>query len=188
MTKNNQNKKVKKIGVMVGSDSDLPQCLEGLKYLQIAEEAEKCKVLIVITNSIHRNTDEVLKNIELYSHQLDAWIIGAGWANHLTGTCDAYLRYKFKNTETRVFGVAFEDKKDDQNTKAAILSIICVPGTQVDFSAYVGSKGFLLACQDAVENFSDLPKIKIGVGKEVIKRTLEQAIVKVQSMTDEKNK
>jgi len=172
---------MKRIGVMIGSDSDLPQCLMGLKYIEEAQKKGMCEVLIIITNSIHRNTEEVLENLRLYSHQLDAWIIGAGWANHLTGTCDAYLRYTLKNTNTRVFGAAFKDKSSRHNMAAA-LSITCVPGTQVIYNEhYVGQTSFCDACIQAVESdYNVLPPIKVGAAKVVVTRSLEQAIQATQ--------
>jgi phosphoribosylcarboxyaminoimidazole (NCAIR) mutase len=165
----------RKIGIMVGSDTDLPQCLDGLAYLKQAQDHEECEVVVVLTNSIHRNTEEVLENLRRFSHLLDVWIIGAGWANHLTGTCDAFLRYTLKNTKTHVFGVAFEDRKNPDYTMAAILSITRVPGTKVIFNGYQGANGFLRVCQDAVKS-TDLQKITINPAKLAVKRTLEQAI------------
>jgi len=169
---------MKKIGIMIGSDSDLPQCLAGLNYLKEAQKKGLCDVVIIITNSIHRNTEEVLENLRMYSHLLDAWIIGAGWANHLTGTCDAFLRYTLKNTATRVFGVAFRDDNNAGNNLAACLSITRVPGTQVIYNKKnIGETSFFDACLKATESdFADLPPIKIGAPKPAVKRTLEQAI------------
>lgn len=166
----------KRIGIMIGSDSDLPQCYDGLKYLEKAEKRGRCEVVKAITNSIHRNTEEVLENLKLYNNKVDIWIIGAGWANHLTGTCDAYLRYTLKNTQTVVFGVAFSDPENELHTITAEASIIMVPATQVVYDKYIGAEGFLRACVDAVEKFDKLPKIKIGAPKPVVKRTLKQAI------------
>lgn len=169
--------KPKKIGIMVGSDSDLPQCINGLLHLRVEQTSGKCEVVTVITNSIHRNTEEVLQNLKTYNHLLDAWIIGAGLANHLTGTCDAYLRYTLKNNKTRVFGVAFGNINDinPNHIYAAILSITMVPSTQVIYCG-AGEQGFLKACKDAISNYDELPRITIGAEKPVVKRTLEQTI------------
>ena len=117
-----------RIGIMIGSDSDLRQCRDGLQWLSELSPTHAV-VEVVITNSIHRNTMSVLDNLEDYL--VDAWIIGAGMANHLTGTADAYLRYALKR-KTPVIGVAFEGKSLE-DVEAACLSIEKVPGTQVIF-------------------------------------------------------
>lgn len=180
---------MRKIGIMIGSDSDLPQCLAGLQFLQEAEVQGLAKVHAVITNSIHRNTEKVLLNLRTDTREkevepldrVDVWIIGAGWANHLTGTADAYLRHHMQNDRVPVFGVAFESD-DPEKTLAAILSIKAVPGFQGIFSRdrHVGSVGFLNACREAV--LKDLPKIKIPTAKRDITRTLAEAITAAMKM------
>lgn len=172
-----------KIGIMIGSDSDLKQCGPGLKLLKGAEEEGKAKVIIVVTNSIHRNTQETLQNIWRYTLEVDVWVIGAGMANHLTGTADAYLRYTAESIRVPVIGVAFEGKTKE-DTQAAILSIKKVPGTQVIFSdAYVGMPGFLSACIRAVEgNFPELKKV---TPKPVVERSLDEAIKAAEFLTKE---
>lgn len=174
---------MRKIGIMVGSDSDLPQCLKGLEYLRAKKNAGKCEISAVITNSIHRNTQDVLRN--LGKHRVDVWIIGAGWANHLTGVCDAFLRYSWRDTKTQVIGVAFEDKKNPKNTEAAILSITQIPGGQTIFNGYVGEIGFFLACAAAVHgNFSKIQLKEAALPKI---RTLDGAIQQAQNMQKKEN-
>jgi phosphoribosylcarboxyaminoimidazole (NCAIR) mutase len=174
---------MRRIGVMIGSDSDLFQCKEGFSILHDAEESGKVKVVAVITSSIHRNHNETLQYLRTFTREkdrefidkVDVWIIGAGWANHLTGICDSYLRYVMNNNRVPVIGVAFESE-DPEKTKAAILSITAVPGTQVIFnpSLYVGKAGFALACQYAI--FGNLPELKLPKPKSVVLRSLNQAI------------
>jgi len=137
---------------MVGSDSDLKQCLAGLLWLQ---EQEKAEVVCVITASIHRNTENVLLFLREWTSKMDVWVIGAGWANHLTGTCAAYLRNAMRDNETPVVGVAFQDLSTEdtevaaRHDQAAVLSITEVPGSSVIFHGYVGSQGFCEACEVA---------------------------------------
>jgi phosphoribosylcarboxyaminoimidazole (NCAIR) mutase len=175
---------MRRIGIMIGSDSDLPQCLAGLQFLQEVETQNLAKVLLVITNSIHRNTEKVLQNLRKFTRRyeifgstnvVDVWIIGAGWANHLTGTCDAYLRNEMKNDRVPVIGVAFESDDPDK-TLAAILSIEAVPGFQgiFDRNRHVGSIGFFNACYDAV--YANLPEIKLPLIKPTMSRKLGTAI------------
>jgi len=115
--------------------------------------------------------------LELYHQWSEAnrpqvLIVCAGWANHLTGCVDAYLRYKLRNDKIVVFGLAFEDE-NPENTQAAILSILRVPGTQVVYKG-VGTEGFLKACQDAVNE--KLPEIKLKESPAHHRRNLQEAI------------
>ncbi len=171
---------MRSIGIMIGSDSDLPQCYEGLKYLKEAEKKGIVEVVAVITNSIHRNTEETLKNVLLYSAKVDVWIVGAGWANHLTGMVDSYLRYTMKNNRVRVIGVAFNSSNDEKNL-AAILSIEQVPGHQVDFDRQncFGKDGFLFACKLATEG-GFTGNIVIKDPKPVKIRTLSEALSEIE--------
>jgi phosphoribosylcarboxyaminoimidazole (NCAIR) mutase len=168
----------RRVVVMVGSDSDLGQCADGLEYLYKQYELDNVDVFVVVTASIHRNTDFVLEYLRKHHQEIDAMIVGAGWANHLTGTVDAYLRYTLKNDKTVVFGVAFKDENNPENTKAATLSITCVPGTQVVYKDYIGVDGFYMACRDAVEK--ELPKIKLKDPKPIQTRLLIDALNKAK--------
>lgn len=163
-----------RIGIMIGSDSDLKQCQAGLKWLAAAH----ARVEVVLTNSIHRNTMAVLDHLEDYL--VDVWIIAAGKANHLTGTAAAYLTYGLKR-KTPVIGVACEGKTPEE-TLAAILSIVQVPGTQVIFDRekQVGAEGFLYACHLAVEG--NFPEIKIPEDKPWVARTLPDAIAEADRL------
>lgn len=166
---------------MIGSDSDLRQCLDGLKWLRELSPAH-VQVMVVLTNSIHRNTPEVLINLEDYN-DVDVWIIGAGMANHLTGTADAYFRYTLER-KTPVIGVAFRGKTEEDDL-AAILSIARVPGTQVIFdrNRHFGTDAFLNACRDAAAG--NFPEIKIPGGKPVQVRNLDQAIEEAERLIKE---
>jgi phosphoribosylcarboxyaminoimidazole (NCAIR) mutase len=148
---------MRKIGIMIGSESDLPQCHDGLRFLAKAEEEGLCRVIVFITSSIHRNTEDVLKFLRDYTDEnengdgpydkVNIWIVGAGWANHLTGMVDSYLRYNRKNY-ARVIGIVFDAKNEEKNL-AAFLSIEQVPGHQVIFDRkdFFGPAGFLNACR-----------------------------------------
>ncbi len=165
---------MKKIAIILGSRSDLKQCLEGLKLLK---KQSKFKVMVHI-RSQHRNTLSLQKLLlELSFLKVDVIIAGAGWANHLTGCTDAFLRYELKNNFTRVIGVAFEDKNDERHTQAAILSITEVPGTQVIYKDFVGPNGFLKACELAISPELDtFPDIKIPDPKAAEDLSLDEAI------------
>lgn len=171
----------KKIAIMIGSDSDLKQCLKGFIYLEEMVEAGSIEVVEVITNSIYRNTEDVLRNLVLLTGQIDCLIVGAGKANHLTGTCDQYYRNALKDDKIPVIGVAFEGKTWEE-TLAAILSIEQVPGTQVIFDRelHVGEAGFLYACQLAVTGAFE--PIRLGSPKPVMRRSLIEAKMAAEEM------
>ena len=172
---------MRRLGIIIGSDSDLSQCYEGFKYLlEKINERKMNQNCWIDTASIHRNPLTVQGLLHQYANEpvdekVDALIIGAGWANHLTGMADAFLRNVLRDNQIVVFGIAFEDKDKPINTEAAVLSIIRVPGTQVVFDNYIGADGFLRACQDAVEG--KLPEIKLDpINKTAVRRDLLTAI------------
>ena len=168
----------RKIVVIVGSKSDLPQCRLGLTILKGDIERGAIEDVRVIVASIHRNSAFLLDGQDAAGvlRQLsetgdtDVIISAAGWANHLTGMIDAYLRYNIGDDKIVVVGEAIEDVSNEKHTQAAMLSISEVPGTQVvyipEFSdkQFVGQEGFAAACIFAVSG--DLPKIKIPAPKE----------------------
>ena len=166
---------MRRIGIMVGSNSDLPQCLEGLLFLQEAEALGRCKVISVDTCSQHRNTTDVQDILTEYvrDQTIDVLITGAGWANHLSGCCDAFLRNTLNDTKIVVYGVAFEDSNEPLNTQAAVLSITRVPGLQLVYAG-VGSKGFRWACVEACSG--TLPVITLMEIKPCQRRSLYDAI------------
>jgi len=166
---------MRKIVIIIGSKSDLPQCRAGLQYLKTCGSAQ---VVGVYVRSQHRNTletQELLK--KLSQEEIDVAIIGAGWANHLTGCCDAFLRYTLQNTRIVVIGVAFADPENEKHTQAAALSMSEVPGTKVkyedDRGVFVGLDGFARACIVATEK---LPEITLPSPKEPLDLTLTEAL------------
>ena len=168
------------IGIDIGSESDLAQCVEGLKLLKEAVACGEAEVVDTFKPlSSHRNTDEVLARLESCEEEgIDVLITGAGWANHLTGTVDAYLRYTLGNTTTTVIGVAFVDPDNVDHTQAAMLSISEVPKTQVVFEdgkgQFVGKEGFTRACELAIHG--EFPEITIPEPKPARTFTLDEAI------------
>ncbi len=176
---------MRNIIVIVGSKSDFKQCGSGLKFFKGIPDIT---VHVVYVCSVHRNLLLLLGLLKklTYNGGTNVVIAGAGWANHLTGCADAFLRYEFRNDTIPVVGVAFEDTTDKdeevrkRHTQAAILSMTEVPGTQVVYQdgagIFVGSDGFLRACRFAVSG--DLPKIKLPDpnAKPSLELTLDEAI------------
>ncbi len=166
---------MRKIAVIIGSLSDLQQCGHGLHQLAKYQAEGSAQVFGVYIRSQHRNTletQELLK--ELVNVGVDAIVVGAGWANHLTGCCDAFLRYTLRNNSVRVIGVAFRDESQARRTQAAVLSITEVPGTQVAFEDYIGADGFYRACQKAAQG--ELGVIKLPEPKPAKDFRLEEAV------------
>jgi|SRR5680860_82904 len=168
---------MRKIAIITGSLSDLSQCRLGFKILK--EYGPEVEIVGIFIRSQHRNTletQELLKS--LAEMKVDVVIIGAGWANHLTGCSDAFLRYTLKNDRLVVIGVAFEDAKNEKHTQAAVLSMTEVPGTQVTFGnhgfANIGLSGFANACVFAATG--ELPKIKLPEPKPIMDLSLEEAL------------
>lgn len=177
---------MRRIAVILGSESDFPQCLTGLTELDKACREQTIELPRRIRiSSIHRATKSTLNWLQVLSlrHPPDVLIAGAGWANHLTGICDAYLRYELGNTQTVVVGVAFADPDNDNHTLAAKLSISEVPGRQVVFGddegEFVGHYGFYRACRFAIEG--ELPPIKLPEPRSPKTFTLEEALDKART-------
>lgn len=142
---------MKRVAIIIGSASDLKQCLEGLEFLNKQENL----TVSVFIRSQHRNTLDLQQLMWELPRLADVVIVGAGWANHLTGCVDAFLRYTVRTTKVPVIGVAFEDKQNSKHTRAAILSITEVPGTQVIYQdkegIFIGTNGFLRACALSID-------------------------------------
>ena len=146
----------RRIAIMCGSDSDLWQFVPGLEYLQVLEKKGLVTLLGIDPVSIHRRTLTALSILFEYArmpiHQRPHFIItAAGWANHLSGCTDAFLRYTLADESIVVIAVAMEDPKDYKHTVAAITSTSEVPGIQAIHTndagkALVGSEGVLWAC------------------------------------------
>jgi phosphoribosylcarboxyaminoimidazole (NCAIR) mutase len=170
----------RRIAVVVGSDSDLPQCAAGLEALLTFEERSEIEIVAVFTMSIHRNMAAVLRHLKQWHEQktVNVIIAGAGWAAHLPGMIDAYLRYELKDTHTVVFGVALEDDENERHTLAAQLSISEVPGTQLVFDdhegQFVGEYGFRRACIQAAEG--GLPTPTVSKPREAHVRSVREVL------------
>lgn len=178
---------MRKIAVIIGSKSDFSQCLEGLKFLQdfIKESPDEIQVVGVYVRSQHRNTyytQELIRELT-GGLQVDVAIIGAGWANALTGCCDAFENYALHSARMAIIGVGFENFDNDPEVRkrrndAAILSMTEVPGTQAichdSQGVFFGDNGFLRACHLAVEE--ELPKRRLDEPKLIMDLSLEEAI------------
>lgn len=171
-----------RIATMLGSDSDLPQAVRAHSFLLDKERYGTIELVGQFTNSIHRNPADVIAVLSNLIGKVDAIIVGAGWANHLTGCVDAFLRNLFKDDEIVVFGVAFKDPDNEEHTQAAISGIVNVPGSSVVFNDYVGSEGCLQAAKDAVAG--EYPVIQLKDQKSAVRRSIDKALIIGESWED----
>lgn len=166
------------VRVIAGSDSDYPQMGAGLPLLNAAHTDGLISWNGVEIASIHWNTLDVIEYVrELGRQGVDIIIIGAGAANHITGTADAFLRRTERNAVTHIIGVAFESTKHPEWGETAERSIIHVPGTAVIYDGYRGRKGFTQACLHAIEG--NLPEIILPTEfREMRFDTWDEALIK----------
>lgn len=164
----------RRVAIIIGSQSDLPQCLTGLEYLKEQQDMGNVAVVEVKVASIHRNTDEVLAWLKSMIGKIDFLIAGAGMANHLSGTCDAYLRYTLRDNKIIVIAVSFSDERNPEHTLAAELSIEHVPGHQMLYCRVSGSEGFFESCRAVVAD--DFTSIKLPDPRPTCTFNLEEAL------------
>ena len=187
---------MRKIGIMIGSLSDLDQCLYGLSYLIKMIKKGLAEIRWVDASSQHRHTLMVQSILAQYSRmpadeKIDVLITGAGWANHLSGCADSFLRYTLQDSDIPVIGVAFDDLKDSNHTRAAILSSSEVPGNQMilendKIRSLVGEEGFFWACQYAVKG--KLPKVKAKTPPEYKRMDIYEAYKLALEMKEKKER
>lgn len=183
-----QDLRKRRIGAIVGSDSDLKQCVEGIEFMLNKHLYGKVNLAWFDTASQHHNPLELQGILTEYfkmpaDQKVDVLIVGAGWANHLSGCTDAFLRKTLRDDHIVIIAVAFEDKADQDHTLAAVYSIKYVPGLKAVFKNYVGTEGFLQACRDAME--MELPKIDLQPAKLWIRRTWLEARVEGKKLREE---
>jgi phosphoribosylcarboxyaminoimidazole (NCAIR) mutase len=165
---------VPRIATMFGSDSDLDQAVEAHEFLLQLADNGRVGLFDEWTNSIHRNPVDVLIRLSILIGQVDAIIVGAGWANQLTGCANAFLRNLFEDNHIVIFGVAIADPKNSIHTQAAILSITELPGSEVVFNNYVGAEGCLRAAKDAASGI--YPIITLKEQKPAVRRSMKEAL------------
>jgi phosphoribosylcarboxyaminoimidazole (NCAIR) mutase len=155
-----------KIAIMIGSRSDLKQCVEGLKLLKDAVAKGRVKMIQfrrgkdVAINSIHRHRKKTVLNFKkAVKMRADVILAGAGKAAHLPGIIDSVGRHELRDDHTRIIAVAFKGKTKKSN-QAALRSIDEVPGNQMIFTVRQhGSKGFTTAVRKAIKG--NFPSIKL---------------------------
>lgn len=136
----------RRIEIVVGSESDLPQTQNGISSLIGVADV---KVSVI---SCHRNPAILLDFVMEHLRRADIVIAGAGMAAALPGIIKSHLCATDQH-EIPVIGVAFKSNSEEDN-EAARLSIERLPGQPVELGAngkaYFGSEGFLEACLAAI--------------------------------------
>ena len=148
---------IRRIAFIAGSESDFWQMFEGMEILLKYEAEGKVELFKVHPASQHRRPLTVQSILFEYSkmsaNKKPHFIItSAGWANHLSGCSDAFLRYTLGDETIVVIAVAMRDPENDDHTQSAIKSTTEVPGIQaifkdLDGNPLVGSKGYAWAAE-----------------------------------------
>ena len=140
----------RRIALIAGSKTDYWQMIDGLEFLIKMRNENKIELFKVNPASQHRRPLTVQSILFEYSKmpkdkKPHFIITSAGWANHLSGCCDAFLRYTLGDDSIVVIAVAMKDPENEAHTLAAITSTSEVPGKQVVFT---DENGFPLAGPD----------------------------------------
>ncbi len=137
-----------RIEIVLGSESDLPQTVEGRQFIHDAKGVESHLHII----SCHRNP-EALRNYAQSLPDNCVIVAAAEKATALPGMLKAWLNH-FGKSNIPVIGVALKGNTPEADT-AARLSIEELPGTPIVLNygrAYFGREGFTIACLHAVES------------------------------------
>lgn len=175
----------RKVLILLGSQNDLPQCLDGLEYLN--NHVHEVQVLGIHTISKEKQIRELLQAFNNNSVLIDVIIVGAGCATTLPATVDEVLSDELKNTTTCVIGVALEDIRDSTNSGAARRSLSHFPHYssrmvyQDRQGIFFGYYGFKKACEYAMEG--KLPEIELGNTPHCgVKFSLDEAISQAKAL------
>jgi phosphoribosylcarboxyaminoimidazole (NCAIR) mutase len=156
----------RRIEIILGSESDLPQLVQALELLCNQRAAD----YRVSACSCHRTTTELFEFLSTDGRKADVIIAGAGKAAALPEIVKARLCQQ-GDSHIPVIGVACKGETE-QDDLAAKTSIECLPGTPVELDenghAYFGRQGFIDACMAATWH-EFLPRsIEIKKRKELI--------------------
>src|SRR6266568_5395553 len=111
--------KKRKLAVIVGSDSDLPQIAAGINLWRISERRGLADIHFIFTCSAHRNPEDLDRLlIDLINSGVDCVITAASKLAALFGDADAHLRNKFHNTSVHVIALPLKGKTKRATTAA----------------------------------------------------------------------
>lgn len=136
------------VQVIIGSESDKPQCVEGLRYL-----AQHADVQVNVI-SCHRNPKELKDFLMALPEGTTHLLMGAGKSAQLPGVGKGWLG-AFERSDLPVLGVAFVGSLPNDDD-AAISAIECLPDQPVELDptgeAFFGTSGFKEACVSIICN------------------------------------
>ncbi len=154
------------VGIIMGSDSDMPVMLETIRTLDDFGIAHEVKIL-----SAHRSPDKTTDYAKAAKKNgLKVIIAGAGGAAHLAGVVAA-------NTTLPVIGVPMESRLDGMDS---LLSIVQMPSGVPVATVSIGKAGAINAAILAAEI--------ISISDKVIDRKLTKHKKTLVKKVEEKNK
>ena len=122
----------RKIAVILGSDSDLPQVRKGLELLDEMQVGYDLRIL-----SAHRTPEDVREFARDAHERYDVVIAGAGGAAHLAGVVSS-------QTALPVIGIPIETRA--LGGLDSLLSIVQMPGGVPVATVSIGEAGAVNAC------------------------------------------
>ena len=122
----------RKIAVVLGSDSDLPQVRKGLQLLEEMEVASDLRIL-----SAHRTPEDVREFARGAHEEYDVVVAAAGGAAHLAGVISSY-------TNLPVVGIPIQTQA--LGGMDSLLSTVQMPGGVPVATVSIGEAGALNAC------------------------------------------
>ena len=122
----------RKIAVVLGSDSDLPQVRKGLELLDEMQVARDLRIL-----SAHRTPEDVREFARAAHEKYDVVIAAAGGAAHLAGVISSH-------TKLPVIGIPIETRA--LGGLDSLLSTVQMPGGVPVATVSIGEAGALNAC------------------------------------------
>ena len=154
------------VGIIMGSDSDMPVMLETIRTLNDFGIAHEVKIL-----SAHRSPDKTTDYAKAAKKNgLKVIIAGAGGAAHLAGVVAA-------NTTLPVIGVPMESRLDGMDS---LLSIVQMPSGVPVATVSIGKAGAINAAILAAEI--------ISISDKVVDRKLTKHKKMLVKKVEEKNK
>ena len=154
------------VGIIMGSDSDMPVMMETIRTLDDFGIAHEVKIL-----SAHRSPDKTTDYAKAAKKNgLKVIIAGAGGAAHLAGVVAA-------NTTLPVIGVPMESRLDGMDS---LLSIVQMPSGVPVATVSIGKAGAINAAILAAEI--------ISISDKVIDRKLTKHKKTLVKKVEEKNK
>ena len=173
---------MRKIAIILDSEANLGECLNGLRYLFDQKQIGEASIEGVFINNHYDKpalAHQLLRN--LADQKVGVIIAVSEIGSNLAAFCDAHLRYGLKDNHILVLGVVLTDLIDDQGSEAVTLAISGDPRCRAAYhdesgQVFLNHDGFWSACRYAV--YGILPKIDLPSVREIIDLSLNDAITR----------